>query len=233
MEENQDNIENTNTPERQDEEDSVETEISEYRRLRKSNYNKIILGVCGGLGEYFSIEPIFFRLLFLFSIVIGGWGIIAYLITGLIMPAAGVEKVINESELEKIKSSNNISIIAGIILLTGLYILLDDFGYFNFLSALGIPSRYITVLLLCVIMFFLFSFRTTAKKETSPKERFLRKTDGALFGGVCCGLAEYLDTSAASIRLIATLLTFLTMGIPVLIYFYFLAVIPKEEKFEL
>lgn len=230
MEDNEDTIEKTTSPEEPEEEKLFQQEYPEYKRLRKSNYNKIILGVCGGMSEYFSIAPLFFRLLFLFSIVIGGWGIIAYLITALIMPGSNEVKEPDEAELEKIKSSNNVSVVAGIILLTGLYILLENFGYFEFLSALGIPSRYITVLLLSVIMFFLFSLKPGRKSEAPPKERYSRRMENALFGGVCSGLAEYLDISVSSLRLFAVLFTFLTMGVPIFVYLFFLAVIPKGEK---
>jgi phage shock protein PspC (stress-responsive transcriptional regulator) len=233
MKENEDTTERTVTPDDENEEQLVAPEFAVYRRLKKSNHNKIIFGVCGGLGEYLSIDPLFFRLLFLLSIIIGGWGIIAYLITGLIMPGNKELTQIDEPALEKIRSANNISVIAGIILLAGLYVLLDEFGYFEFLSLLGIPSQHITTLLLCVILFFVFSIGKAKESEIPPKERFLRKQENVLFGGVCGGLAEYLNISPTALRLAAVMLSVLTFGIPVLIYLLFMAMIPKEDKLEL
>lgn len=203
------------------------------QKLSKSNYNKIILGVCGGLGEYFSIEPVFFRLLFLFSILLGGWGIIFYLAAALLIPRNNDEKEIDEAVLETVKKSNNVSLIAGIILLAGLYIIFDDLGYFHFLSQLGIPSEFVLALIIGVTIFFVFSLHSVVKIEKTTPDRFKRNREKALFGGVCSGLADYIGVSASSIRLIAVILSFITLAIPVFIYLFFLAVIPKENKNEI
>ncbi len=56
------------------------------KKLTKSVENKIIFGVCGGLGEYFQIDPIFFRLAFIFLVFMGGGGILLYLLFALLMP---------------------------------------------------------------------------------------------------------------------------------------------------
>ena len=55
--------------------------------LTKSSENKIIFGVCGGLGEYFDIDPILFRLAFIILTFAGGGGILIYLLFALVMPA--------------------------------------------------------------------------------------------------------------------------------------------------
>ena len=57
----------------------------EPKRLSKSNTNKIICGVCGGIGEYFGIDPTLIRLaLVLFSFT--GSSIVAYIVAAIIMP---------------------------------------------------------------------------------------------------------------------------------------------------
>jgi phage shock protein C len=56
------------------------------RRLYRSRTDKIIGGVCGGLGEYLELDPVFVRIvavLLLFT----GWGLPAYIIAWIIMPA--------------------------------------------------------------------------------------------------------------------------------------------------
>ena len=57
---------------------------SEYRRLCKSNSNKIIAGVCGGIAEYFGWNATFVRLVFLFS----GVGLLPYIILAIVLPDA-------------------------------------------------------------------------------------------------------------------------------------------------
>jgi len=58
------------------------------KRLHLSLSDKKISGVCGGLGEYFDIDPTVVRLVWIlitiFSAIIGG--IIAYIIAAMIMP---------------------------------------------------------------------------------------------------------------------------------------------------
>jgi phage shock protein C len=55
--------------------------------LRRSSHNRILLGICGGLGEFFGINPIWFRLAFIIAAIPGGLpGILVYLILWLIIP---------------------------------------------------------------------------------------------------------------------------------------------------
>jgi len=56
------------------------------KRLHRSMQERKIAGVCGGLGDYFGFDPVFFRLFFLFSILFGGLGLIAYLALWLLVP---------------------------------------------------------------------------------------------------------------------------------------------------
>ena len=47
----------------------------------------MIAGVCGGLGEFFGIDPIWFRLLFVFLLLPGGLpGVLPYVVLWIIMP---------------------------------------------------------------------------------------------------------------------------------------------------
>ena len=57
------------------------------KKLYKSNVDKKIDGVCGGIAEYFGIDVTLVRLVFAISVIFGGTGIWAYLVCALIMPA--------------------------------------------------------------------------------------------------------------------------------------------------
>jgi phage shock protein C len=58
-------------------------------KLRRSRRNRIIAGVCGGLGKFFGITPFWFRLLFLILLLPGGVpGILPYLIIWIVIPKA-------------------------------------------------------------------------------------------------------------------------------------------------
>jgi phage shock protein C len=55
--------------------------------LRRSRGRRIIAGVCGGLGEFFGISPIWFRLAFLLALLPGGIpGFLLYFIMWIIVP---------------------------------------------------------------------------------------------------------------------------------------------------
>lgn len=56
------------------------------KRLYKSDSNKVIGGVCGGLGEYFGVDPVIFRIIAVVLIFCHGAGLLIYLIAWLCMP---------------------------------------------------------------------------------------------------------------------------------------------------
>ncbi len=56
-------------------------------KLYRSKKNRIIAGVCGGIGEHFNIDPTLVRLLWLLiSVVSAGSGVVAYVIAWIIIP---------------------------------------------------------------------------------------------------------------------------------------------------
>ena len=56
------------------------------RRLYKSDSNKVLCGVCGGIGEYFGVDPVIVRLILVILCCVGFSGVIAYIIAALIIP---------------------------------------------------------------------------------------------------------------------------------------------------
>lgn len=58
----------------------------EAKRLYRSRKERMICGVCGGVAEYFHIDPTIVRLLFLLFVFGAGSGILAYIIAAIIIP---------------------------------------------------------------------------------------------------------------------------------------------------
>ena len=56
------------------------------KQLYKSNTDKKVTGVCGGIGEYFGIDPTFVRLGFVALSLLAGGGLAVYVIAAIIMP---------------------------------------------------------------------------------------------------------------------------------------------------
>ncbi|MFH0936371.1 MAG: PspC domain-containing protein [Candidatus Woesearchaeota archaeon] len=60
--------------------------MTQMKRLYRSGKDKIIAGVCGGIAEYFNIDPVIIRILLILSIFLWGFGVLFYLIAWIIIP---------------------------------------------------------------------------------------------------------------------------------------------------
>ena len=56
------------------------------KKLYKSTTDKKIAGVCGGIAEYFNVDATLIRLAWVLFSLLGGSGLLAYIIAALIMP---------------------------------------------------------------------------------------------------------------------------------------------------
>ena len=56
------------------------------KKLHKSNDNKMVDGVCGGIGAYFGIDPTLIRLGWVLFCALGGSGFLAYIIAAVLIP---------------------------------------------------------------------------------------------------------------------------------------------------
>lgn len=63
-----------------------------YKKLYRSRKQRMIAGVCGGLGEYFGVDPTVMRVLFVVATVLGfGSSILVYLILLIVVPEEPLE----------------------------------------------------------------------------------------------------------------------------------------------
>ena len=56
------------------------------KKLTKSATNRKIAGVCGGIAEYFGIDPTIVRLIWAVCVAFAGTGLLLYVIAALVMP---------------------------------------------------------------------------------------------------------------------------------------------------
>ena len=61
--------------------------MSETKKLFRSNVDKKLCGVCGGIAEYFELDPTVVRILWVIFCLLGGCGVLAYLICALLIPS--------------------------------------------------------------------------------------------------------------------------------------------------
>ncbi len=60
--------------------------VEETRRLKRSRRDKKIGGVCGGFGDYFNVDPTLVRVLWILAVLLGGTGLLLYIILWIVMP---------------------------------------------------------------------------------------------------------------------------------------------------
>lgn len=56
------------------------------KKLYRSRKDKMIGGVAGGLGDYFEVDPTLVRILFVVATILGGSGVLAYIILWIVIP---------------------------------------------------------------------------------------------------------------------------------------------------
>ena len=115
-------------------------------RLYRSESNRILGGVCGGLGEFLGIDPIFIRIFFIVWTVLGEFSILIYFILWVVMPTksasesgekfrseelgARIRMVVDEIRGLVQQPSPELITYAGIGLIAwGVYYLLRRFGF--------------------------------------------------------------------------------------------------------
>jgi phage shock protein PspC (stress-responsive transcriptional regulator) len=108
-------------------------------RLYRSTTDKVIGGVCGGLGNYLNLDPVIARILFVLLAVFGGSGVLVYIILWIVIPEQKYYFGTKEGETIDVNETTgpipdsvdsnrrrNSSLIAGIALIAfGLLFLLD------------------------------------------------------------------------------------------------------------
>ena len=84
----------------------IHSETKTHKRLFRDPDNKVLGGVCGGIGAYFNIDPIWIRVAFIAALFIFGSGPLLYIILWIIIPQATTSTERLEMRGEPINISN-------------------------------------------------------------------------------------------------------------------------------
>ncbi|MBK7894584.1 MAG: PspC domain-containing protein [Candidatus Promineifilaceae bacterium] len=115
-------------------------------KLTRSETDKMIAGVCGGLAEYLNLDPVWVRLLFVLLFFASGIGAPIYLVLWVIMPREAVAGESGSTVLQdnfddlsqtvssKMGRLNRPSTIGTILILFGIYFLLSQLGWFHWVN---------------------------------------------------------------------------------------------------
>jgi len=211
------------------------------KRLYKSRTERMIDGVCGGIAEFFGIDPTLVRVGMVLLVLLGGAGIIIYLAGMIIMPT-------NPSATPQPASPRTTTGYHRFwgILLVGLGVLLFmgnmgwDFWHHWWWFSWG---TFIPVLLILAGVAFLFGGRNYvsnpatagaeaqaapgAEKPAGVRRLYRSKKEKKVFG-VCGGIGEYLGIDPVIVRLVMVLIAFGSLGFVVLAYIIMAIVVPYE-----
>lgn len=235
------------------------------RRLYRSVINRRIAGVCGGVAEYFNIDPIIVRLVWFVSIFAHGIGLFAYIAAWVIIPESHQPVTTPPA-----RSQSGQYVWGGILIVLGVIFLAErldwDFMvpwrwhyilpyWFNW----GVAFSIFVILLGVMLIFrsaggdtkssatavtpFAPPATDTAESTGAPKttgaysqrerrmseKRLVRTLDERMIGGVCGGLAKYLNIDPSLVRIGFVLLTiFSGMIFGIVTYIVMMIVVPEE-----
>ncbi len=112
--------------------------MEKSKRLYRSNTDKVIGGVSGGLANYFGVDPVLIRVAFVLLTLFGGGGVLVYIVMWIAIPAETIDykaafnknpDEVADTDTEAIPVKNNQSntaLIAGVLLIiAGLLFLAD------------------------------------------------------------------------------------------------------------
>ena len=77
----------------------------ENRKLHKSSTDRIIFGVCGGIGERLGIDSTVIRIAFVVFCLLGGSGVLLYIASAVIMPSEAQINFERQRQFDDLRSS--------------------------------------------------------------------------------------------------------------------------------
>lgn len=99
------------------------------RRLQRSRSDKVAGGVAGGLGEYFALDPVLFRVLFAVASFFGGFGLVAYAVLWFALPEAGDTATSPVDRLGAWLREHHVPLwLAGVVGVVAFWLLVGGFG---------------------------------------------------------------------------------------------------------
>jgi len=219
------------------------------QRLYRSTSNKVFAGVCGGLAEYFDVDPMIIRVLFVLMVLFGGTGIVLYIAAIVIVPKRPYmmpDTGIPAQDLPPAKVRESARNWFGIVLVVlGALLLLSNMDMFHFFDFVEDTFEYILPVLLIILGMAIIYYRqsqpepavpsggesgTGTETRQGPVYRNYRRSsaDKKLFG-VCGGLAQYFGIDASLIRMLYVVLCLASFGAGFVLYILIAIVVPYDN----
>ena len=221
------------------------TNSTDMKRLYKSRTDRMIDGICGGIAEYFGLDSTLVRIAWVLLTILGGAGILIYIIAMIVMP---VNPVVAAPPVQQKQSGANHKFWGVLFIVVGALWLLSNFGFsiwhdwWNFSWGVILP-----LILILAGVAFMFGGRNyvsspAASPETAGGEpaqtpvepvtprvsRLYRsKLDRKMFG-ICGGLGEYFRIDSTIVRILFVISAFASFGVTLLLYVIMAFIVPEE-----
>jgi phage shock protein C len=94
-------------------------------RLYRSRQDRVVAGVCGGLGHYFNVDPVLVRIGFVALTFAGGAGILVYILAAILIPQATAEEDFARADATSVSQGR--LVFGGLLIVVGAYLLVREF----------------------------------------------------------------------------------------------------------
>lgn len=203
------------------------------KKIYRSRSQRVLAGVCGGFAEYFNVDPVLVRLVWILLALMGGAGILAYLLALFLIPDE--EQASTDTAVEKSPSDRDKYLWWGVALLVlGLALLLHHSHFlrswlFNFGgSGFGVA---LAVVLVGLGIYLLAGrhLKPLVKSGLDVRSTLHRSATDRMVFGVCGGLGEHLNVDSNIVRLVAVIVTLLTGGAMLVVYLLLALLLSKSD----
>ncbi len=216
------------------------------KRLYKSRNKRIIDGICGGIAEYFDVDPAIVRIIWVMATLLGGAGFILYIIGMIIMPVNAEQVRANAASTASGSPSDKKRFWGVLMILIGALVLISNFGWFADVDWFSLSWGKVFPVILILLGVWLIYIQTKAKTineaipamenssfqqgpaSTGRKELRRSVTDRKLFG-VCGGIAKYFGVDPTIVRILYVLLVLASFGWGLLLYIVMAIIMPEEK----
>jgi len=217
----------------------------DIKRLYKSQYDRMIGGVAGGIAEYLKVDTTIIRIVFVLMSLFGGTGLIIYIAGLLIMPESEIK--IKSEKSVKIKR-NNTGFWGVLLIIAGLLFILPEIGFMRMHNMWMWHEFWEILLPIMVIALGAWLLLRPASPEstlltktektddnkgkniTDTRRKLTRSVVDKKISGVCGGIGEYFNIDSTIVRILWVLATLASGGFGILAYLIFIITISVSEN---
>ena len=198
------------------------------QRITRSQSDRLLTGVCGGVADYFSIDSTMVRLIWTFFTLFGGSGLLAYIIAIFLIPDSNFQE--RFSKLDSLKSNP----LWGVLFIFSGLILFLQYNHIFYLFWASFWGNFINISIVFVLLgigiYLLYNWQSQIKsnnKNVLGNPLHLSIDDKKL-AGVCGGFGESLVIDPNIIRFLWIFGTFMSIGVGILLYIILALILPEK-----